>query len=264
MTDPTIGVWISEDGEVGAPDARNLYRFEGNNPENAVDPSGEGAISSVAQMIWDTGTAVITGEEPPPSFRLFMGMVLAPAHPAIPDVTKLYKTPARAFWEWVASDQMEAKGRKFAGLLLRHSLQDNPSKLVLSENHFATIAIRKSKAYKDVIAKIVKDAKAGKCEGTLVVDFSGIPDLDVATGHGSFRYKLNKVDNDNYEIEVQVYDRYNFEVHVEPYYGYGRNTYDSFVKASGNNAAWASQWYMVINGYDWETEWLKEKKGTVK
>jgi len=40
MTDPTIGVWISDDGEVGAPDPRNLYRYVGNNPTNEVDPSG--------------------------------------------------------------------------------------------------------------------------------------------------------------------------------------------------------------------------------
>jgi hypothetical protein len=47
MTDPTIGVWISEDGEVGAPDPVNLYRIEGNNPVNSVDPSGLAAIKSL-------------------------------------------------------------------------------------------------------------------------------------------------------------------------------------------------------------------------
>lgn len=45
MTDPTLGIWISEDGEVGTPDPRNLYRFEGDNPTNEVDPSGLGGSS---------------------------------------------------------------------------------------------------------------------------------------------------------------------------------------------------------------------------
>lgn len=47
MTDPTIGVWISEDGEVAAPDSRNLYRIEENNPVNSVDPSGLAEVKSI-------------------------------------------------------------------------------------------------------------------------------------------------------------------------------------------------------------------------
>src|SRR5258708_927019 len=34
------GVWINEDGVVGTPDPSNLYRYVGNNPTNATDPTG--------------------------------------------------------------------------------------------------------------------------------------------------------------------------------------------------------------------------------
>jgi len=34
------GFWITEDGEVATPDPSNLYRYAGNNPTNATDPTG--------------------------------------------------------------------------------------------------------------------------------------------------------------------------------------------------------------------------------
>ncbi len=40
MTNPTIGVWLSEDGSIGAPDPSNPRRYVGNNPTNLVDPTG--------------------------------------------------------------------------------------------------------------------------------------------------------------------------------------------------------------------------------
>ena len=35
-----IGMWISDDGEIGTPDPSNLYRYVGNNPTNRTDPTG--------------------------------------------------------------------------------------------------------------------------------------------------------------------------------------------------------------------------------
>jgi len=40
MTDPTIGFWLSEDGEFVKPDPSNLYRYVGNDPTNLTDATG--------------------------------------------------------------------------------------------------------------------------------------------------------------------------------------------------------------------------------
>ena len=45
MTNPEIGVWLSENGEIGMPDPYNRYRYCGNDPVNYVDPSGLAAIA---------------------------------------------------------------------------------------------------------------------------------------------------------------------------------------------------------------------------
>lgn len=39
------GIWINENGEVEKPDPYNLYRYVGNNPTNATDPTGLQALS---------------------------------------------------------------------------------------------------------------------------------------------------------------------------------------------------------------------------
>ncbi len=39
-----LGSWISEEGEVIAPDPTNLYRYVGNSPTNFTDPSGLAAV----------------------------------------------------------------------------------------------------------------------------------------------------------------------------------------------------------------------------
>ncbi len=40
MTNDTVGVWLSDNGVVEAPDPTNLYRYVRNNPTNLVDPNG--------------------------------------------------------------------------------------------------------------------------------------------------------------------------------------------------------------------------------
>jgi hypothetical protein len=40
MTNPEIGVWLGDNGEIGAPDPSNPRRICGNNPTNMVDPTG--------------------------------------------------------------------------------------------------------------------------------------------------------------------------------------------------------------------------------
>lgn len=40
MTDPTLGVWLHDDGEIAAPDPSNPYRYVGNSPMGYTDPSG--------------------------------------------------------------------------------------------------------------------------------------------------------------------------------------------------------------------------------
>jgi hypothetical protein len=50
MTDPSIGVWLSDDGTVGKPDPTNMYRYVGNNPTNRVDPSGLAAADPDAKF----------------------------------------------------------------------------------------------------------------------------------------------------------------------------------------------------------------------
>jgi RHS repeat-associated protein len=39
MTNNTIGVWLHDDGTLGAPDPSNPYRYCANDPTNATDPS---------------------------------------------------------------------------------------------------------------------------------------------------------------------------------------------------------------------------------
>jgi hypothetical protein len=45
MTDPTIGVWLHDDGTIGKPDPYNLTRYVGNNPTNLTDPTGLAGVS---------------------------------------------------------------------------------------------------------------------------------------------------------------------------------------------------------------------------
>lgn len=44
-TNRRVGKWVSQDGEVGAPDPTNPYRYVGNAPTNATDPSGLAAFA---------------------------------------------------------------------------------------------------------------------------------------------------------------------------------------------------------------------------
>ena len=46
MTNPEIGVWLSENGTVGTSDLSNLYRYCGNGPTNRVDPGGLASVEA--------------------------------------------------------------------------------------------------------------------------------------------------------------------------------------------------------------------------
>jgi hypothetical protein len=70
MTDPTLGIWIADDGTVGTPDPTNLYRFVGDNPVNAVDPTGLSSKDSTKGPNNAKKVMEILASDPSPRFSL--------------------------------------------------------------------------------------------------------------------------------------------------------------------------------------------------
>jgi hypothetical protein len=52
------GQWISEDGKIVTPDPNNLFRYVGNNPTNATDPTGLAAVADDLQAKVISGVPV--------------------------------------------------------------------------------------------------------------------------------------------------------------------------------------------------------------
>jgi hypothetical protein len=139
-------------------------------------------------------------------------------------------------------------------MMFRWSLQNNPSNLTFKANGSVVTAMRNCPEYKSAIANIVA---GGKSEDRVAIEFTTY-DLDAAIANANIEYKdLKKVDNNNYEVKIRVYDRFSFEFHGLLYYK------ATLPIGGANNLSWLSQYLDVINGYSWETEWITEKKGIV-
>ena len=244
MYDPSVGRWLEEDPIGFEGGDANLYRYVRDDPTNDIDPTGESG-GPVGDALW----RLVHGEEPP--------LLVKVGHMVTRRVVRAVivpKSAARYHWTQLSYKFGDNAGKPISGMMFRHALQDNPSKLMFPANGPVVAGIGKSPEYKTVLAKIVA---TGKPKGTEDIAFTS-NDLSTAIGNATIQYKdLKKVDNNNYEVKIRVYDRYNFEFHPLLYYS------GSVPVAGANNLAWLSQYFDVINGYDWDTEWITEKKGKV-
>jgi hypothetical protein len=158
----------------------------------------------------------------------------------------LQKAPQRAVW-WNLANVMEWDGMPVAAAMLRHSLQDEPAKLVPYPASFPPIVplLEQSPELDAVIRKIPDGTNWRDGFRSRKIVFEAQPDLHASLHGAEVRLRGHKESANDYQFTVIVSDHYDFD-----WKGLNTQSLKRFVFWGTADVAFLSQSLGAITGYD--------------
>ncbi|WP_164779669.1 RHS repeat-associated core domain-containing protein, partial [Paenibacillus kobensis] len=231
--DPSMGRFINEDtyeGELTNPLSLNLYTYVENNPLGYTDPSG--AVKVSIPSVWK---------------KIKKG-----ANWVVGTLNDQQQYIQRQVWKDVLVPQfIESKGFYLTGELLRHSLQDKPSDLLLNDqSSYEVNLVKESAEYKQLLGSLLNSEQAKK-DGYFYKDSSlsfESGDLKAAIHNAYFKIYGERQQDGAWKVTAAFSDVYDFKwENLLPYLTQG--DLDQLMFWFGNDLAFLSQETTAINQF---------------
>ena len=168
------------------------------------------------------------------------------------------KKAFKNIWKTGADIFLEKTGCSISAWMLKHSLEDNPQKVIRDNNSYIANKIQKSKEYNNALDKKIKESTDGKISGKLEdVTFFSDKDLYFSINKANVYVDGYKDKNGEWFIKTTVTDTYDFTeiLFFEDIWAFKKN-----IGIAANNAALISQMAEIITPYEVEITFYTKRE----
>jgi RHS repeat-associated protein len=230
---PIVGLWIQQDPIGLSADDSNLYRAIHDAPTTGTDPTGlYDEPDWVKKWLRPVGNELSRGP---------------------------YLLVRSLYWHKIVVG-LRLTGYPFTADLLEWSCQNYPPDVIVTTTHVGAVEMHTSPEFAVMVTKVIGNAPKGTFKGQEVIEWKA-GDLFIAAHYAIFHYDGCKKDNNNYNMNIWISDRYDFDLNFNNWYSSGLG---GWVAWTANNIAWLHQVGGYLRPFNWRTEPWVISKGSVE